>query len=602
MNTKMCVMFHIMNAAARKIQAAFRARHGPYTNRATSFALTVPSVQGRFVTMTVSDMDFDDVLSRDLPPGVDEVLGYALVGTLPRLRVARDKTIGDYPGITSMKFKVQFTAPNASATVTIHQTGKVMIWTDGPYERVARFLGKYYGIGNAKAKVVSISGRFYVNREIDVFGMFDEVSAKVPRSVASLGLPPDDSRRGMMTVTFVDPPISLNLYNTGTVTFKGAKSDAEKGVAAKLFKSLFDTYKVSIKTALIDKELAKPQTAGRNKEKLKAYAVNMRVARAPNYSARKNGHYVRPGPDGKPRFYELPANTRLVRTKTIKAYAAAGVNIPGHVKNALGITNNVVAPPKNAKANGPANFSAQKNGFYVRPGPSFRPTWYKIPTDKTSGRKTVIKAYQKAGVRIPAHVKALFGIDASPNLNRPGGHVIDQNKKGFFRINGKQARRYTVEALVKIARNLNIAAAHGGMKRENLEYLITKKFNGPIRQPVNVKVNGVSYTFLGDMKVKRNYAPDILGKTKPSRVHDFDKLKLAEQRAVAYAYLNRNQHKEWNALLPQDRYMALLAVKHGRGPNGTPARNENNNKTPNYSQGSNVNENFIKEALAVIEK
>ena len=66
--------------------------------------------------------------------------------------------------------------------------------------------------------------------------------------------------------------------------------------------------------------------------------MERRYKLAPSWNATKNGFYVRPGSNGKPRFYELK-DVKLQKTKTIRAYLDAGVNIPTNVRTKFSISN-----------------------------------------------------------------------------------------------------------------------------------------------------------------------------------------------------------------------------------------------------------------------
>jgi hypothetical protein len=539
------------------------------------------------VNLKLSGMDFQLALERKLPPGVDELLGYTLVGTSAKLRIFRtsassESSVGSDDGITLFKFKVQFSSPSSVATVTIYKTGTVQIASTCPHERALRFLDKYYfrGIAKYPVNVVKVDGRFYVDHEIDVVDFFNELAKKLNKGVAQLGLPPEGNRgfRAAIHLKWLQPSVSFIMLNNGTILFSGLKSESNSMTPVTVFKSLFTTYGVDMNKIFITGRLLKPKLPQVNKSAKKNYMASVRYVHANGYNSRRNGYYVRPGSDGKPHFYQLPENPALVRQKVLKAYVTAGVAIPQYVKNQLGITN--AAPRNTVPKNNPTSFNAQKNGFHVRPGPSFKPQWYKTPKDKKAGKASVVRAYKRAGIPIPEHIRNLFSIGSSNN-NVPRQRVINKNAQGIVRINGKHLKRYTVAALVKIAHEMGIAAASSKLSRDDLEYLILKAYEHPVKQKPNVQINDVTYTFMSDGKVRQNHAPDIYGKVKSSRMREFSTLPMEEQKAIARAYLSAQNFASWNDTGRGDRYNALLAVKNLR------ARGLSNSQksSQNLSQG-----------------
>lgn len=65
---------------------------------------------------------------------------------------------------------------------------------------------------------------------------------------------------------------------------------------------------------------------------------------------------------------------------------------------------------ENARYNTARSWTNTKNGFYVRPGPSKNPKFYKVPKNPSLVRQKVIRAYKNIGVNIPPTVKYLLGI------------------------------------------------------------------------------------------------------------------------------------------------------------------------------------------------
>lgn len=101
---------------------------------------------------------------------------------------------------------------------------------------------------------------------------------------------------------------------------------------------------------------------------------------------------------------------------------------------------------------------------YIKPNPQGQPCCYTIPKSLEYSRNKVASAYNKAGVKVPDNVRALFGIGLNTN-NRPI-NVANKNvspnvrtyvnNKSGFKIDTRQCLRYTKVALVDMARRLKI--------------------------------------------------------------------------------------------------------------------------------------------------
>ena len=101
---------------------------------------------------------------------------------------------------------------------------------------------------------------------------------------------------------------------------------------------------------------------------------------------------------------------------------------------------------------------------YIKPNPQGQPCCYTIPKSLEYSRNKVASSYNKAGVKVPDGVRALFGIGMNTN-NRPI-NVANKNvtlnvrtyvnNKSGFKIDTRQCLRYTKVALVDMARRLKI--------------------------------------------------------------------------------------------------------------------------------------------------
>ena len=105
-----------------------------------------------------------------------------------------------------------------------------------------------------------------------------------------------------------------------------------------------------------------------------------------------------------------------------------------------------------------------KTGCYIKPNPQGQPCCYAVPKSTEYSRNKVEDAYKKAGVKVPTHIRNLFGIGHATN-NRPNnvakkGLVLNVrayvNNKSGFKIDTRQCLRYTKVALVDMAIRLKI--------------------------------------------------------------------------------------------------------------------------------------------------
>jgi len=580
----------LRNKAARAIQAALRkTKGGIYTNSANGFKLSKPRVYLSSVKMSVGFFDFDrlEKLAHGSYFFVTQLDGLTAIRSKPVYRWAyKTGPTGDFSSAKMVRLSIVFREPEATANILIFRNGQVVINTTGPWERVARILAQEYLPGKITkmletAVVNANSSIFYCNRHIDTMELYHQISNVIPSSVAVLkSLPPeqfifgsdqvpenwvrnpqrpfDDPRRlkGFkrgISVVVKDPDVALYIFSNGTIT----ASCLNPAAAPLAFKTIM---------SYMDKDVilgANRLVAGNKKEVKRLAVTNARYERAPGWTATKNGFYIRPGPNGHPRFYPLVANKSLVRAKAIRAFLNAKVNIPAATIRNLNIKPEHIAAVANSENahNHPKNFSNQsRTGHYVRPNKQGRPRWYKIPKGIADGKKTVLAAYAKASIPVPAHIKTLFKIKNGNVAQKVTEHVINLGKNKSLRINGKQIERFNKNALLTIAANLNLPAVGNKMTIEQIRAEIQSKY-APKSQPVNVVVNNVGHTLLANGTVRRNYA------NKPSRTRQFSTLKVPEQNAIARALLNANSYEMYKKVQTKDRFSFLLGWKNAKAAN-----------------------------------
>lgn len=537
-----------------------RPRKSEYVNKFNryDYALTRPSVTS--TTLTVQ-FPFKDLSATPLPPGVKEIAGYQVTGktAIVRRLKNRNSLIGanKVGSVKRWAFQIEFKAPNSTAYVTHYDKGQIQITCTGPHEQVLRFLNKhvYPGIWNQAVTINKIDTKMNINRSIKLEGLLSEITAKIPTGKCTATYTPE-LFSGLQLKWKDTPVLSMKIFTNGTVLTIGLKKFEDVGLSARVFESFFKKYNIDPQAVFkyakgggyegIEKP---PVPLRKNLKAKKARMLNARYELARGYNNTRNGFYVRPGPNGQPRFYPVVGDLKLVKTKTLRAYANAGVPVPASVRNLLGITEGAIPGAKVEVRRAPT-FNSVKNGFYVKPGVGGAPYFYKMPKGIKEARKTVMAAYQKAGVRIPATVKAQFEIGNASPIHAKRTHYVNTNASGKLRINGKQYDRYTREELLLVARNLNIASVSNKSKLENIATEIRKTVKNFFNRP-DLVVNGQPVMFLPNGRVKRGNRPRQWATIGP-----------AEQNAIARAYLPEANYATWVGLVPGNKYNALLAHKN----------------------------------------
>jgi TATA-box binding protein (TBP) (component of TFIID and TFIIIB) len=553
-------------SAARRIQRAFRLqRTRAFTNNYGAYRLTRPVVTTRTVNVKLAQGVFNHPwnLSGDLV----SLEGRTLIGNPPTFRLTPTTFVGSTSNVKHWTFKFK----NGGSVIYHSQSNTMQIVTKGDmtFEPTMRKALKFFSGPKIESyRTINIDGRMYVDRPID----FDKImnNYRLPVSVGRVEWDPE--LFSGMFVKWKSPKVTLILSTNGTILIKGTSNMSD---GPKVFKQFVDRFGPDIVLKRIRSEA--PPVAGEG-----AYAGRLNARYPPAYSymplnrnhpySVESGYYVRPGPNKKPRYYKIPNNPALIRPKVLKAYANVKVNIPKFVKNALGIVNTARPAPTTGPRPAP-NWTATLNGYYVKPGPGKQPFFYKVPAGKDAARKTVIKAYADAGIRIPNSVRNTFGIPANMfNTNIGGMSYRIEGEK----INGKHYSRQKREYLIRIARNLNITSVS---ERNSLETIFRaiKSAMGP--SPVrtanepNVTLNGVAYIFRNNGRVERD-----------GRARAFNTLKKNERMAVAKEFIGSGPRLEHFQTLPtKNWYRTLLSIKKLRAQGAASPRSV-----------SSVNSNWVR--------
>jgi len=496
---------------------------------------------------------------------VNEISGYKKVGERAMVRFIKNRKSpiispsANINNVTRWILKIK----SPLATVNIFKSGAIQIATAAPIEQVVRFLDQHYlpGLAGTPIETVKIDGQFFLNFVIDLDVLAFLLDRYVPSKDYSY-VSESELHPGAF-LKYKD--IKYLIYQKGQVLFMGKDPDVVQK-APMIFAELFEKYKIPIThknsspapaRLMRANFLLSPQRAKVNKKK---QVLERRYAIAQGYNNTKEGFYVRPGPNGKPRFYPEPENSKTaaaLRMKVLRAYTNAGVNVPQKVKNLFNLEG-VELKEKVVKKNAAPSFNAVKPGFYVRPGKGGLPQFKEMPEHINKARPGVIEAYRRAGKNIPQTVKNQFKI-GNVGMQLPAGHHL--NKVGNrYRINGAFADEYTDAQLMAIARNLKIAQASSALKKGSVIRLIVNKLGGSPNGNAHAVINGVPHTLLMNGRVMRG-----------KRAKQWKLLTAAEKNSLGQKILSASNFKEWKEKISRDQqYEVLLSQVYGKKKSPTP--------------------------------
>jgi Transcription factor TFIID (or TATA-binding protein, TBP) len=537
------------NAIARikNIVRRAKAKNRPiaYMDPNGAYSLTKPVITGR--TVIVKYPYANVVIPLQLPRGFLSMDGRTAVRALPTFRVTKERVIGTSP--TQVKhWYIKTTHGFAlihkdSGTVQI--SGKSIGVIAHQLERVCP------GISNMNMRITKFDADMIIGRHVKL----DTLAFLIPDKTE----PYEPEVRNAVTLRWPSPAMTLMVYASGIVKIFGASKPAQ---AVDVMRQVIDrvTPRAIFKTGVSERR----DTFTRNERlaNLRAKKLAGRHSLAPGYNyIPPAGQYVRPGPNGKPRVYNVRPDMRLSAKKILKAYSNAGVPVPRYVQNLIGsapVMYGASAGPKSAK-----NWNSRLNGHYVAPGPGKQPYFYKLPKDLKAGYATAKKRYTNAGIRMPNQVQTLFGV--TPNGGGGAGpsrrHTVQNNK-----VNGKAYKKLTVAQLVNVAHNLGNEWANSKMTKNVLFQRIKnkatvispKKTNMSPRRP-NVSVGGRTYIFSNDptnQRIIRN-----------GRARVFNTLPKNERTAIMNAYFRGSTN--YKSYKPKEWYNVLRAYKGTRTPSTT---------------------------------
>jgi TATA-box binding protein (TBP) (component of TFIID and TFIIIB) len=241
-------------------------------------------------------------------------------------------------------------------------------------------------------------------------------------------------------------------------------------------------------------------------------------------------------------------------------------------------------------------------GMYVKPNPQKQPCCYKVPKKVTAGtRRTVTKAYNDAGVAMPASVKKTFGIKntATPPASSPANRNINLNMgvgKGgrpIIRIGGRECSRYTKAQLVKIASDLGIVLPTKVTKMVICEKIQTEKFDTlNVLNKAMVNVGNRKYSAsIRDGKLR--FAWDVAGKSRSQACATLPKATVvALAKAFKIDDAERMSRPQMCAAMEEvvvEKIIKSPTPVRTRTP--TPSRSPTNNNMNNLRKMLNKNNN-----------
>ena len=452
-------------------------------------------------------------------PEIDTLVGYTgAVKGYPVVQANHTEITGNKSTILK-RIRIKFKNGSQAVVYTTKTGTTVVISGKRKYTEISKVVESLLNLRGMTYEITNTTMTWQLHRKINLVGI--EMAHKGSASYLPERFP-------ALTLTLRDPLVSLKIFTNGVVIASGKDMTNIKARVLDVVSNFF-----------IGGSIEHQLPARKN---LKGKREHMRNERYPvvNWENNTEGYYVKPGPNRKPRRYKLPTNPRLVISKLRKAYANAGVPIPAATRRALGlspgkespknvipnnatmmnIANMMIAkigrstspiiketkyeknyspPKKNAK--NLLNWDAIKPGYYIKPGPGGLPKFYKIPKGVKAAKKTVLKAYQGAGVRIPNKVRMIFEITPSPVRQSPvrqspirqnspkGPRAVLKNQTKVI-LGGKDCMRYTVKELREIMRKRSIA--YSGLTKPKMcakLYAVNRKSPSPQMKSPSQKLN-----------------------------------------------------------------------------------------------------------------
>lgn len=605
-------------ALVKRFQQRWRSRR-VFANNQTHWKMSQSKITSQIIKFD-THLDIDKI-PQSIPLGFDEVKGFkdGLFRGAAMRWTPTHGWFGDPSGITIWDAKCD------KQTIRITDTS-FKISGSGNYERALLLLvrnkwaKKSMFVPKREFTYIKIDGIFYVNKMFDLGELQKELKLLLPPGIIHTltYTPPVPGLKSLDVCRLrLTSGLHFQFFKNGTVIFTGIKTPDERDVPKEIFKSFFNQYGLNPSNVMYGTggQIHKPVKGGTSNVGRVKLANRYEHAHSFN-SKPRNGFYIRPGVDGKPRLYmwmkmkKNPATHEWLAdghmkltTKDAKEVAKSFHKwhqaVPEHTLKIFANLGIPILPvsnsPKAKKRNAP-NWNSKMNDYYVRPGGAHQPVWAKIPAQIKSGRETVIDKYRKAGRNIPAEVRRIFSIGPAVQTARTGArkHKIEMGLDGELRINDKQGSRHSLEILLGVARNMHIPEANNKMGKEKLVRLIQAKsgIGANPKRNYDVKVNQYFYR-LDNHNEKLNRT--TLNGLRTSR--DWSSYSEPLQKKIAEAILPQPLHAGYHLLAKADQYKTLLSsVRRIRQAKNNAAKAKKNAEIAARIQANRLRQNAANKA------
>lgn len=491
-----------------KFQKLWRSKR-VFTNTQGSWKVSSSAITAKIMTFKLPT-NFRAVFD-SVPKEFSEITGYTTSFKKPVVRWDGQRWIGDSEGVKKMIAK---------------RGQQTIVFTDKFFDIMG--IGNYYTallaivkngwapkiLLNAKPTYKKIDGIFYVNKPFFLKDLRNELK-KLPESmVDKIGIY-DENVGGVPAITLKlkNPKWTYQFFRNGTVLFTGIKDPSERDEPRKLFKEFFSEYGL---LPLIAMNLGAAAAIGKPAKGVgnRKAALANRYPLAASWNAKPpHGFYVRPGTNGKPRLYKWRKMEREPQTGEI-------LN-----RGAMGLT--------------------KKNAVMVA------------------------KAFEKAGVPVPAHTRRIFSnlgipIEESNNNKTPTVGLKNRRapnwnatKPGFYVRPGPGKQPYWFKIPAGLASGRKTVIKTYTEAGRNIPKAVREIF----KIPANVKTNVIS---VGNNEFKPGLKHVVkLGLNRVLRINNRQATRLTKAELLAVA---RNMNiPEANSGMNPSRIIQLIQNKAGVG-------------------------------------
>ena len=271
----------------------------------------------RFVT----PLDLQSIFwkSTSLPKDIVSITGFkqSIGGKKPAIQKTSSGIVGERNAKLKrieIRFKFRGIAVIRESTVTL--SGSV------PWEMIYRVTARLVPeVKSLHFEVTNTAVRFYLKKQVRIEGIANQ---KRKGSNFTLNFDPDVHYFPRLLIRFSDGVVA-SIFANGTVVAQGKDLKNIESRVRGVLNQYKNPYGSDVKKD--------PIPARKNLARKRKMMTEARYELANSWNNTRNGYYVRPGPNKRPRFYQVPKNPALVRQKVLRAYSNIGVNVPNNVKS-----------------------------------------------------------------------------------------------------------------------------------------------------------------------------------------------------------------------------------------------------------------------------